>query len=118
LWWCTSIIQSNLDSILNAFISIADSSNNLIGNKDVDLQDLKAKYKDMFSDKESFILNQKQELQESYSNLVLAQNENKEYESKLSNIKLKDKNLIVDNSNKIQRFARRAWEEEDYFKNY
>jgi hypothetical protein len=105
----TTIIQSNLDSILNAFISIADSSNNLIGNKDGELQDLKVKYKDMLSDKESFILDQKRELQESYSNLVLAQTENKEYESELSNIKiehnkqmeqlegnLKDKNLIVD----------------------
>jgi len=105
----TTIIQSNLDSILNAFISIADSSNNLIGNKDVELQELKAKYKDMLSDKESFIMNQKQELQESYSNLVLVQTENKEYEGELFNIKiehnkqmeqlegnLKDKNLIVD----------------------
>jgi DNA repair exonuclease SbcCD ATPase subunit len=105
----TTVIQSNLDAILNAFISVADSSNNLIGNKDVELEALKNKYKDMLLDKESLITKQKQELQEVYSNLIVTQNENKEYENELLNIKLehnkqieqleenlKDKNLIVD----------------------
>lgn len=105
----TTTIQSNLDAILNAFIGIADSSNNLISNKDAELEVLKIKYKDMLSDKESFITEQKQELQDVYSNLVLVQNENKEHKNELSSIRveynkqldqlesnLKDKNLIVE----------------------
>ena len=58
----TTVIQSNLDAILNAFISIADSSNNLISNKDAELEALKAKYKDMLSEKESFITEEKQRI--------------------------------------------------------
>lgn len=105
----TTIIQSNLDAILNSFISIADSSNNLIGNKDVELQELKIKYKDMLADKESLITEQKNELQEVYGNLVSVQNENKDHKNELINIgleynkqldqldsNLKDKNLIVE----------------------
>lgn len=105
----TTIIQSNLDAILNSFISIADSSNNLIANKDAELEALKNKYKDMLSDKESLITEQKQELHEAYSNLVVVQNESKEHENKLLNTKIeynkqleqlginiKDKNLIVE----------------------
>ena len=105
----TTIIQNNLDAILNAFIGVAESSNSLIGNKDIELEELKLKYKDMLADKESFITEQKQELQEAYSNLVVAQNEDKEHQGELLNIKnehqkqfeqlegnLKDKNLIVE----------------------
>lgn len=105
----TTVIQSNLDAILNSFISIADSSNNLISNKDTELEVLKTKYKDMLSDKESFIVEQKQELQDSYSNLLLVQNENEEHKNELLSIRieynkqfeqlegnLKDKNLIVE----------------------
>ncbi len=105
----TTTIQSNLDAILNAFIGIADSSNNLISNKDTELEALKAKYKDMLSEKESFITEQKQELQECYSNLLVVQNENKEHKNELFSIRveyskqleqlegnLKDKNLIVE----------------------
>lgn len=105
----TTIIQSNLDAILNAFVSIADSSNNLIGNKDAEIETLKAKYKDMLADKESLITEQKQELQDVYSNLLMLQNEDKENKNELLNIKiehnkqldqleinLKDKTLIVE----------------------
>jgi len=105
----TTVIQSNLDAILNSFISIADSSNNLISNKDTELEVLKTKYKDMLSDKESFIVEQKQELQDSYSNLLIVQNENEEHKNELLSIRieynkqfeqldgnLKDKNLIVE----------------------
>ena len=105
----TTIIQSNLDAILNSFINIADGSNNLINNKDVELQDLKVKYKDMLSDKESFITEQKQELQDVYGNLLVAQNEDKEHKNELLSIgiehnkqleqlegNLKDKNVIVE----------------------
>lgn len=105
----TTILQSNLDAILNAFLNIADSSNNLIGNKDVELEALKSKYKDMLLDKESIITVQKQELQDVYSNLIVIQDESKEGKNKISSItiehnrqmeqmedSLKDKNLIVE----------------------
>ncbi|WP_291633043.1 hypothetical protein [Clostridium sp.] len=105
----TTVIQSNLDAILNSFISIADSSNNLINNKNVEFEELKIKYKDMLSEKESYIMEQKQELQENYSNLLLCQTENEESKKKVLNIRieynkqleqlignLKDKNLIVE----------------------
>lgn len=55
----TTVIQSNLDAILNAFISIADSSNNLISNKDAEIEVAKIKYKDMLLDKEICITDQK-----------------------------------------------------------
>ncbi|MBU3188725.1 hypothetical protein K9O30_06065 [Clostridium bowmanii] len=104
----TTIIQSSLDSILNSFISIADGSNTLISNKDVELELLKAKYKDMLLNKEIFIAEQKQELQEVYSNLLALQNEDKEHKNEVLNTKiehnkqieqldgnLKDKDLLV-----------------------
>jgi len=104
----TTMIQSNLDSILNVFISIADNSNILISNKDLELGVLKTKYKDMQVNKERLNTELKQELQEVYSKLILVQNENKEYERELSTIKLehnkqmeqldgnlKDKHLLV-----------------------
>lgn len=72
----TTIIQSNLDSILNAFISIADSSNNLIGNKDAELEASKQKYKDMLFNKENSITELKIELQQVYDNIRVLQNEN------------------------------------------
>lgn len=72
----TTIIQSNLDSILNAFISIADSSNNLIGNKDTELEAAKHKYKDMLFNKENNITELKLELQQVYDNIRVLQNEN------------------------------------------
>src|SRR5665647_1058842 len=59
----TTIIQTNLDAILNSFISVADGSNNLIGNKDIELEELKNTYKNMLSDKEVSITQQNQELQ-------------------------------------------------------
>jgi hypothetical protein len=105
----TTVIQSNLDAILNAFISIADSSNNLMSNKDIELEELNNKYKDMLYDKENSIKLQKQELQDWYINFNELQKENEEHENQLSGIKiehnkqfeqldsnLKDKNLIVE----------------------
>lgn len=105
----TTIIESNLQAILNAFISICDSSNNLIGNKDEELIESNKKYKDILADKENLITQQKDELQEVYSNLIVVQNQNKEHETELSNIKsdynkqldqlgvnLKDKDFIVE----------------------
>lgn len=104
----TTIIQSNLDAILNSFISIADSSNNLISNKDAEIEDAKAKYKDMLLDKESCITNQKQELQYVYDKLSVLQSENDnsknellsigiEYNKKLSQMEsnLEDKTSLI-----------------------
>lgn len=105
----TTVIQSNLDAILNAFISIADGSNNLINNKDTELEELKNNYKDMLADKENCIKSQKQELEQWYINFNELKNENDVHNNELSNIKiennkqlehlegnLKDKNLIVE----------------------
>ena len=105
----TTVIQSNLDAILNAFISIADGSNNLINNKDTELEELKIRFKDMLADKEGFIKSQKQELEEWYINFNELQKENEEHNKELFSIKnehnkemehlegnLKNKNLIVE----------------------
>ena len=40
----TTIIQSNLDAILNSFVNISDNSNNLINNKNLEIEDQKEKY--------------------------------------------------------------------------
>jgi len=105
----TTVIQSNLEAILNAFISIADGSNNLISNKDTELEELKNKYKNMLSDKESYITEQNQKLQNGYTTINVLQKENEEHNNELSSIviehnnqleqlenNLKDKNLIVE----------------------
>lgn len=105
----TTVIQSNLDAILNAFISIADGSNNLINNKDTELEELKISFKDMLADKEGFIKSQKQELEEWYISFNELQKENEEHNKELFRIKnehskelehlegnLKDKNLLVE----------------------
>ncbi|MBU3111631.1 hypothetical protein [Clostridium lacusfryxellense] len=105
----TTIIQANLDAILNSFISIADGSNNLICNKDIELEELNNTYKDMLSDKEISITNQKDELQEVYSNLLVVQEDSKKSSDELLSIRIdhnnqveqllgniKDKTLIVE----------------------
>ena len=105
----TTVIQSNLDAILNAFINIADGSNNLINNKDTELEELKISFKDMLADKEGFIKSQKQELEEWYISFNELQKENEEHNKELFSIKnehnkelehlegnLKDKNSLVE----------------------
>lgn len=105
----TTIIQSNLDAILNAFINIAEGSNNLISNKEVELESLKSKYKDMLSNKEDLITTQKQQLQDVYDNLNVLQTEKEKTEKGLIDdymtvkkqntqleASLQDKNLIVE----------------------
>jgi len=84
----TTIIQSNLDAILNAFIDIADSSNNLIGNKSTELDQLKSKYKDMLLNKDNIITEQKQELQRVYDNLNMLQIENDKNNNERMDIRL------------------------------
>ena len=90
----TTIIQTNLDAILNSFISIADGSNNLIGNKDIELEELKNTYKNMLSDKEISITHQKKELQDVYSNLLVVQEDNKKIADELLSIKIEHNNQI------------------------
>lgn len=83
----TTVIQSNLDAILNAFISVADSSNNLINNKDAELKELKDKYKDMLFNKDNSITQLNENLQQVYTDLDILQSENKEHKSELMNAK-------------------------------
>lgn len=100
----TTIIQSNLDAILNSFISIADSSNNLIGNKDVELQELKEKYKDMLFTKDGSITQQKQELQEVYNKLIVLQTDNDNNNNKLMKQLDQMKNNLEDKTSLIAEY--------------
>ena len=84
----TTIIQSNLDAILNSFINISDNSNNLINNKDLELEEEKVKYKNMLLSKENSITEAKQEFQQAYENLNLLKIENEDHKSELLNIRV------------------------------
>lgn len=83
-----TIIQSNLDTIMNSFINIAESKTTLINNKDAELEGLNVKYNDLLSDKESCITEYKKELEEIYLNLNLVQIENENHKNELLYIKL------------------------------
>ena len=89
-----TIRQFKLEAILNTFISVANGSNTLINNKDVDLEILKLKYKNMLSDKESYITEQKQELQKVYSDLIILQIENKKNVDELLSIRVEHNNQM------------------------
>ena len=80
----TTIIQCNLNAILNALIS----------NKDVELELLKSKYKNMLSDKEKYITEQKQELQKVYSDLIALQKENEKNVDELMYIRIENNNQM------------------------
>lgn len=84
----TTIIQSNLDAILNSFINISDNSNNLINNKDLEIEDQKAKYKNMLLNKENSITEAKQEFQQAYDNVDLLKKENEDYKNELLSIRV------------------------------
>ena len=84
----TTIIQSNLDAILNSFINISDCSNNLINNKEAELEELKAKYKDMLLNKENSITEAKQEFQQAHDNLDLIKIENEDHKNELLSIRI------------------------------
>lgn len=105
----TTIIESNLKAILNSFISIAESSNNLISNKDAELEELKIKYKDMLSIKEIKITEQRVELQSVYAQLNVLQSQVSKNKADMDELKnehskqleqlegnLKDKNSIIE----------------------
>lgn len=78
-----TIIESNLDAIFNSFISIVESNNTLINNKDAELVGLKSKYEDMLLSKEICITEHKKKLEEIYINLNLIQIENENYKNEL-----------------------------------
>jgi len=100
----TTIIQSNLDAILNSFINISDNSNNLINNKDLELEEEKVKYKNMLLSKENSITEAKQEFQQNYENLNLLKIENEDHKSELLNIRVEyNKQLEQMESNLIDK---------------
>jgi chromosome segregation ATPase len=84
----TTLIQQSLDTILKAFIDIAEDSNKFISNKDAELQTEKAKYKDMLLNKDNSITELKQELQNVYTDLDVLQNDNEEHKNELLSIKV------------------------------
>ena len=90
----TTIIQSNLDAILKAFVSVADSSNNLISNKDQELEELKAKYKDMLFNKDNCITSKSEELQGVYGTLDVLQLENNNNKIELDKIRIENAKQI------------------------
>jgi len=90
----TTVIENNLNAILNAFINIADSSNNLISNKDIELEELQTKYKDMLLNKENSITQLIQELQGVYTDLSVLQQESIKHKEELENIKLETKKQL------------------------
>ena len=75
----TTIIQSNLDAILNSFINISDNSNNLINNKDLEIEEQKEKYKNMLLNKENSIT--EANLLSSCSNCILYSTLNQYYDT-------------------------------------
>lgn len=81
-------LQDLTGRIYNLFIGLCDQGNSFLSNKDTELEELKVKYKDMLSDKENYITQQKQELQEVYDKISILQNENDNNKSELINVKL------------------------------
>ncbi|MBU3188933.1 hypothetical protein K9O30_07950 [Clostridium bowmanii] len=60
----------------------------MIKNKDIELEELKNKYKNMLSDKESSIIEQKEELQKVYEDLLVVQKDSKESSDELLSIRI------------------------------
>lgn len=85
----TTELQDLTQRIYNLFIGLCDQGNSFLKNKDIELEELKAKYKDMLSNQESSITSLKDELQHVYSDLDVLQNENDNNKNELENIKSK-----------------------------
>lgn len=83
----TAILQSNLDAILNSFISISDNSNNLISNKDLEVEQQNVKYKNMLLTKDNEITEAKQKFKQAYDNLDSLKIENENYKNELLGIR-------------------------------
>jgi hypothetical protein len=80
-------LQDITQRIFNLFINLCDQGNSFLTNKDVELQELKTKYKDMLSEKEGILQQQKQELQQVYAENNVLQNENEEHKVDLMKVK-------------------------------
>jgi len=84
----TTELQDITSRIYNMFIGLCDQGNSFLSNKDVELEELKVKYKDMLSSKEERITILSDELQGVYENLEVLQVENNNNSSELINIHL------------------------------
>lgn len=84
----TTELQDLTQRIYNLFIGLCDQGNSFLGNKDTELEELKAKYKDMLFNKDNIITQIKDELQQVYNNLNVLQNENNNNKNELLNVKL------------------------------
>lgn len=90
----TTELQDLTQRIYNLFIGLCDQGNSFLSNKDTELQELKTKYKDMLSQKESCITLQSQELQSVHERINVLQEENKRHDEMNEKIKAdKDKQL-------------------------
>lgn len=102
-------VQELTQRLYNIFINLCEQGNSFLENKNVELQELKQKYKDMLLDKEDVIHQLKEELQQVYNENNVLQNENEEHKIGLMKIKsdyekqidqlessLRDKNSLVD----------------------
>lgn len=83
-------LQKLTERIYNLFIGLCDQGNSFLSNKDVEIEELKKKHKDMLFDKENSITQLNDKLQQVYSNLDVIQNENEKYKSELDSIKLEN----------------------------
>lgn len=95
--------------IYNIFINVCEQGNTFLSNKDIELEELKNKYKDMLLNKDNKITDIKKELQDVYTNIEVIQKENRHLKLELDDNKLKhekqmeqlesnlkDKTLIVE----------------------
>lgn len=80
-------VQDLTQRLYNIFINLCDQGNSFLSNKDMELQELKAKYKDMLSDKENILQQQKQELQQVYTENTVLQNENEDHKIELMKVR-------------------------------
>lgn len=81
-------LQDLTQRIYNLFIGLCEQGNSFLSNKDVELEELKAKYKDMLLNKDNNITKLNQELQQVYDNITVIQNENEEHKNELNKIKI------------------------------
>lgn len=82
-----SEVQELTQRLYNIFINLCEQGNSFLSNKDIEIQELKAKYKDILSDKENVIQRQKEELQQVYTTNNVLLNENEEHKIELMKIK-------------------------------
>lgn len=121
-------LQKLTQRINNIFINVCEQGNSFLSSKDVELKELKQKYKNMLADKESCITLQKEELQSVYTKINVLQNDNDKHQQELESIKLDSKkqleqlvqsvsdkeNLIIEYKGKIDTLSSVATEYKAY----